>query len=85
MDQMLIIAIASCVVVIILIFIILKLLKGKKRNKYKKILDKIIHKHYTENSNGKYAIIKVQYIFCIWIFIYKSAEWEIKKRRLHYE
>jgi len=34
-------------------------------NKYQKILDKIIHKHYTENSNGKYAIIKVQYIFCI--------------------
>jgi len=41
MDQMLIIAIASCVVVIILIFIILKLLKGKKRNKYKKILENL--------------------------------------------
>ena len=39
MDQMLIIAIASCLVVVVIVFIILALQKSKKKNKYKKMLE----------------------------------------------
>jgi len=39
MDQMLIIGIASCAVLVIIIFIILAVQKSKKKNKYKKMLE----------------------------------------------